>query len=311
MKFLIFIFTIGSIYAQTKQSHNGQDFQYGIGVKFGFEIQKFSNFRFSIAGGIGKPIDDVEFIYPSLHCELQIYNGGIGSTLLYSKHRNLVFDFNTSVTVTAGIRGLDEFSSLKKFTPLYYFSDLNFTPLQAPYYNSFSLGSNFIVSSDSERENQLVGFSNLNLERTVQICYYNDGTPWGNFTGDGYDRYFTGGGVLSYHSNFSNSINLVELSYHKFTGYQRFAFEIANHMQIDFIPYKSVNAFYYNQSRWRLKAANFESGFGFQFSVYDKQKWDMQDLIHFTIDNGYHPDTYHETRYSFGLDYSYINFNSK
>lgn len=314
-KVILFIF-LSSLNSHSQVQNSiknlqGGAFQFGCAVKMSFEIQKFTNFRLSISGGLGKKIKDIEFLYPTLNSEIQIYNGGLGSNLLYGKHRKLKIDFVTSFMITCGVREVNYLGYITKNNPLNYFSDLSATALQNPYYNSISLGSNYILSTDRKKENQLVGVANINIERTVQITYYNDGTPFSNFTGDGYDRYYTGGGTISYYGNYRDKINHIEISYHKFTGYQRNAFETANHMQIDFIPYNDYEAFYYNQSRWKLKAGNYENGFGVFLTAYDKPNWDAQDVIHFKINNAYHPDLFNTPRYGFGLDYGYLNWTTR
>ncbi|WP_397362743.1 hypothetical protein [Olleya sp. R77988] len=295
----------------TIEQSNSDDFQFGGALKLTFEVQKFTNFRLSIAAGAGKKIEGLNYIYPAINTEIQLYNGGIGSSLLYSKQRQLILDFIISFNVTGGIREVGTYGYATRYNPLNYFSDLSAKPLQNPYYNSLSLGSNYIISSDKNRENQLIGIFNLNVERTFQFTYYNDGTPFRNTLGDGYDRYYTGGGIFSYYGNYNDAINHIALSYHKFTGYQRNAFEMANHLQIDFIPYKDVQAFYYNQSRWRFAVGNYDTGFSGHVSIYDNPKLDVQDYIHLTIDNAYHPNTFNKPRWAFGFDYNYVNWNSK
>ncbi|WP_299535638.1 hypothetical protein [Ulvibacterium sp.] len=288
------------------QSDTNTVFDYGVAIKLEFEMQRDINFKLSTVGGIGRKIDDIEFIYPSFHVELQIFNSGFGTSLIQAKHRNFVFDVLTSFQVSTGIREINEVQRENRFNPLFHFSNLSATPLHNPYFNSIGLGSVFIISSDNKRESQLVGTLYLNIERTVQFTYYNDGPPFANWLSDGFDRYYTGGAHVSFHTDTKNYLSQYELSYHKFTGYQRFAFEMANHLQIDFIPYSDQEAFYYNQSRWRFKAANPENGYGILISKYDMQHWDIQDLIHFSRNNSYHPDTYRNNRLGIGLDYNFI-----
>ena len=187
-------------------------FEYGASDKFTFEVQTFSNFRLSLTGGIGKRIEGIECIYPAAHLEMQLYNGGIGSSLLYSRQRRLTADFVASVLITGGVREVGPDGFAERYSPLNFFSDLSATPLQNPYYNSISLGSNYVISTNRDRENQLVGVFNLNAERIVQVTYYNDGTPFGNWIGDGYDRYYTGGGMLSYYGKYTDEVNIAELT---------------------------------------------------------------------------------------------------
>ncbi len=298
-------------YSQIISNNTGSEYQFGFGIKTILEVQRFSNLRLSLSAGIGKKMkDDLSFIYPSINTELQIYNGGMGSSLMNKNKLKLNFDFVTSVSITLGSKLVNHIGYAKKFNPLYYFLDDSAISLQNPYHWSLSLGSNYIISSDSNKENQMVGLLNLNFGRLIQFTYINDGAPFGKLTGDGYDRYHTGGGMFSYHGNYTDAINLIEISYHRFTGYQRNSFEISNHMQIDFIPYKNSEAFYYNQSKWKFKLSNYNSGYGGYFAYYNSNL-DGQDLIHKIIDKAYQPNLLKISRKAYGINYYYTNWNSK
>lgn len=290
-----------------------EDFQYGVALELKFEVQRYTHFQLSLTGGLGKKLNDLEGVYPSLHSELRLYNGGVGSSLSQAGIRNFELDYILSFLVTGGIKEIKTRHYQQRFNPLNFFMEDSSNPLQNPFYNSISLGTNFILSTDSFRKLQYLGVINLNVERGVfQFTYYNDGTPfqWIRL-GDGFDRYYTGGGFLAHYGDYKNDLNLIEFSYHKFTGYQRDGFELANHMQIDFLAYKNPRNFYYNQSRYSLKLGNVTDGYGISFYAYDFQSLDNQDLIHYIIGNTYHPDTYRKPRIGLGLHYMYTNFNLK
>ena len=138
-----------------------------------------------------------------------------------------------------------------------------------------------------------------------QISYYNDGGPVLKWVGDKRDRYYTGGIVLSYHGAINDPVNLVELSYHKYTGYQKYAFDVADKLQIDFLNYYDSEQFCYNQQRWRLNISNLNNGYGGSMSVYDNNSLDVQNLIHFNTNVPYHPDYSRESRWMFGARYEY------
>lgn len=286
-------------------------FQVGGALSLTFEVQKFTNYRLALTGGIGKRINQAQFLYPTLHTELQFYQGGMGSSLSSLKRQHINVDWIISFMVLAGTKDVENHEFLERFNPINFFADDSSAPLHNPFYHSIGIGTNFIRSTDNFKKNQYLGVLNVNINRVFQFNYYNDGTPfhWMGL-GDGFDRYYTGGGFVAVYLDHESDIDFIQLSYNKFTGYQQYAFEAANYLQIDFLPYKDPESFYFNQSRWRGKIGNFSKGFSFTVSGYDLQKGDGQDLIHYIIDNSYHPDPYREARWGLGLNYSYINYNS-
>ncbi len=307
-----FYFSFGSIGQTINRDFNlnGDSFQYGGAIKLTYEIQKLPNFRLSIAGGIGKELEGISNIYPTFHLDLQMYNGGIGASLLKSQREKLHFDLNTSVMIISGFDKVNEKDLAVKFSPINYFSTNSATPLYNPFNWSFSLGTNYIVFSDKSNKNQFVGALNANFGRLIQVTYYNDGAPWGNILSDGYDRYHTGGGAVSYYGNFNDEINFLEVSYQRFTGYTENSFEIANHLQLDFIPYKDKKQYYYNQSKYNFKVANYTKGYSGSFYLYNFGG-DAQDNIHYIINCTYHPNTIDSQRMGVSLEYLYSNTITK
>ncbi|MCH3884384.1 hypothetical protein [Tenacibaculum aquimarinum] len=180
---------------------------------------------------------------------------------------------------------------------MYHFSDFTTNPLENPFSDfSLTLGTNIIWFLDSYKKKkelpQRVGFTGLMIARRFQISTYNDGSIWGKTKlGDGLDRFYTGGGVIAYHLDSNNDINNLELSFHKFTGHEKYAFDAANQLQMDFIPFKNKETYYYSKSRWRLTATSFKNNFGVHFTVHNPDK-DPQDWIHFIGQDTYHPDIF-------------------
>ena len=211
------------------------------------------------------------------------------------KEPGLTFDFISAFTLTAGFTNhfstdlIDPLKEGEYNVPLYYFGDFTFPALQNPYRYSFSVGTNIIFTTDRNKTAQRVGFFNVHLNH-VQISYYNDGgTPFDDsYLGDGKDRYYTGGALFSYHGKPYTAINLIELSFHKFTGYTKNAFEVSNKLDLAYVNYKNKEEKYYNKSMWTLNISNPAKGFGINIHRYNYTKWDVQHLIHFSIFNSYH-----------------------
>lgn len=321
---LLFFTTFISAQSDAVMDNTGpKSFQYGFAVKANFELFVFRNYRITIAGGAAKPISLLHqksnvYLYPAAHLEVQVYNHGLGSPLKYKK-KPLYLDFISSLTLNLGtkMRSLEDMQRV--VAPLYYFSDFSGNPLQNMFHWSVGVGTNYIIGNDELKEPQQLGFANLNLGRTVQISYYNDGGPIASDfrIGDSFDRYYTGGVNIAYH--YGKKINsstyiphLMELTFHKFTGYTRYAYELSNHIGLNYISYKDPNSFYYNQNRWRFSYTNLDSGFGGTISLYNvKGKLDIQNFLHDRMNASFHPSVINKTLYAIGVNYQLNKFWSK
>ena len=302
--FILCAFT-STCFAQSKvnvdYSNNG--LQYGVTVKAQIEwsaVKKTQpvHFRLALAAGIGSSFIDNN-IYPTINGELQLYNNGLGSSKPGKLKPGLNLDFVTAFTITAGVKDFLQQSQRQLFlnrnTPLYYFADFGLPALKNPFGYSFSIGTNFIFNTDKEKKFQRTGFVNFHFSR-FQVSYSNDGgVPFSNIClGDRKDRYYTGSVLLSYHGKPSTALNLVELSYHKFTGYTQNSFEASNQFDFAYVNYKKEAQRFYNKSLFTLNVANPVKGYGINFKLYNKTKWDVQHLIHWSIFNSYHIVPYKE-----------------
>lgn len=210
-------------------------------------------------------------------------------------HKNPGFtvDLINAFTLTSGLNNYlttDSFPVvIKRNIPLYYFSNFTNPALQNPYDYSISAGTNFIVSSDKLRSSQRVGFLNAHINR-LQVSYYNDGgTPFDEaYLGDSKDRFYTGGALVSYQGDTKMGVNLLELSFQKFTGYTKNAFEVSNNLDLAFVDYNKPEEQYFNKSLWSLHISNPEKGIGISINRYNYTDWDIQHLIHFSTFNAYH-----------------------
>jgi len=281
--------------AQQRETFGNNNFQYGFSFKGKLEIGLKKNsppfyFRLSANAGIGSEWI-YEGIYPTFHTEMQLYNGGIGSRKGKNNKTVTSFDVIFAFTVTGGVRNhfQRKYADLLQYrnVPLYYFADFVNPALQNPYGNSLSLGTNIIFAAG--REMQRVGFLNLHPYEPIQLSYYNDGTPFGIMgLGDGKDRYYTGGGVLSYHAPLYTAVNQFEASYHKFTGFTLNAFELSNEMNLSYVYYDDQTQSDYNKSRWSFGLANVDKGFGLNATHYNSTQYDGQHMIHWIVYNAFH-----------------------
>jgi Bacterial toxin 23 len=303
----IFIFCCATncVLAQQKQylKNSSNGLQYGFSVKAQLEFStvkqtQLPHIRLAIAGGIGSSFIDNN-IYPALNTELQLYNNGLGSSKPGKKKPAVNLDLVAALTLTTGIKDLLQQNRQQLFAnqnvPLYYFADFGLPALKNPFAYSFSIGTNFIFNNDPDKKMQRTGFLNFHFNR-FQVSYSNDGgVPLSDiYLGDRKDRYYTGSALLSYHGKPHTALNLVELSYHKFTGYTQNSFEASNQFDFAFVNYKKTAQRFYNKSVISLNVANPVKGYGVNAKLYNKTKWDVQHLIHWSIFNSYHIVPYKE-----------------
>lgn len=289
-------------HAQNDFSNSDSDFTYGVATKVQIE---FSNrgavaYKLSLTGGLGYDIENA--VLPTLHTGVLLFNSNSVGADQSQKWYRLQAHFFVSTLATVRLDKRD-FSYFERNVPLYHFADFTSNPLQNPYKTSFSYGANWVFVENGK--DQRIGFFNLNVMGIGQLSYYNDGGPILGWAGDNRDRYYTGGLTISYHGDRDDLIDLVELSYHKYTGYQKYAFDVADHLQIDFLNYADTKQFAFNQQRWRLNFSNLENGFGGSFALYNKANLDLQDFLHFATNVPYHPDYYQGYRMMFGIRHEY------
>jgi len=307
--FLILIITLSypTLHAQVNRDikSNSLGMQLGVSVRcliefgFGKDATKPVLFHLGINSGVSSNFA-VSEVHPSLNVEVQLYNGGIGSRRpgdTTNRKPKLTLDCIVALTVTTGLKNLfiegKEQIAADRNIPLYYFADFSYPSLQNPYNSSLSFGTNLVFTNDPKKEKQRLGFINIHVDR-FQISYYNDGA-WGpTELGDGADRYFTGGGVISYHGKSYTELNLVEVSFHKFTGYTQNAFELSNKLDLSFVSYRQPEQKYYNKSLWTVNLANPVKGYGINLCQYNNVSNDAQHLIHWSVFNAYHTSPYED-----------------
>jgi hypothetical protein len=307
------------IYAQSKRIYSANElgFQYGFSLKgiVEFPLSKGEPAFFRLCSDLGLGSNVLaRGLYFSINTELQLYNGGLGNNARKG-HRDpkYTFDIISAFSLTTGFNNYLNKDSLPAINsrniPLYYFSNFTYPALQNPYNYSLTAGTNFIFTLDKHKAPQRVGFLNIHVNR-LQLSYYNDGgAPFDRtYLGDGKDRFYSGGALLSFHGKNSGFLNLVELSFSKFTGYTKDAFEVSNKLDLAFVNYNNREQNYYNKSLWSLNVSNPERGFGIYFNRYNYTPWDMQHLIHFSIYNSYHLVPYKDY---FSVGGSYLhNYNN-
>ncbi len=308
--YILIIFIGQNREAIAQDSVYGRDasnFHYGVAAKVNIEFNfrqnaeksKTPNFKLSLTGALGYNFENA-LSFPTIHTGIIIFNRGPIGSNLSNKWTKLQSHFFYSLLYTLK---LDKrtYDYTERYVPFYHFADFTSNPLQNPYKSSLSYGAIWIHLSN--KLVQRVGLFNSNIAGRFQFTYYNDGGPLLSFAGDNFDRYYTGGLLFSYNGNLNDAINSVDLSFHKHTGYTPYGFDIGDRLQLDFLVYADEEEFVYNQQRWRLDISSLKSGFGGNISLYNYNRLDVQDFIHFRTNVPYHPDYYKASRVMFGGKY--------
>ncbi len=297
--FSIILLSIFNVTGQTTTKTNSSPLsvQTGISLKITAEFafsktQKSPVIHAAANVGVGSNFA-TDWLYPALNLEVDLYNGGLGSR---SEKKNAFKDLDivAGLTFTAGTKNrfstLNYAANANRIIPLYYFSDMVLPALQNPFQTSLSIGTNIIFTPmNSEKKNQRVGFLNGHY-KNIQVSYFNDGgVPISDiYLGDREDKNYTGGFTLSYHGRNTDPVSLIELSYHKYTGYTKNAFEVSNNLLLNFMNYHSPEQRLYNKSRWSILAGNPSRGWSGKLSNYNNLHWDVQHVIHLGLYNTYH-----------------------
>lgn len=121
------------------------------------------------------------------------------------------------------------------------------------------------------------------------ILYANDGGPLGlSFFGDGEDRYWTGSIVAGFFDRSNGGKRQFELSFEKFTGFTKKAFEAAGLLFVDNVIYANPEQTYYTTGRTVFKFIDHRNGLGAAFNTWNAP-FDLQDWTHRDITNNpYH-----------------------
>lgn len=258
---------------------------------------------------------------------LTIYNRSLGNSLNILYQDNQI-DLTTSITM-----GLLQHPNLPYMKQLQTINNSPFYNLRHNARSGIFISSNFILNNN--RRHQTVGAITLTAEQ-VSVNYYNDGGPiigqGPNFNpkkflsylllplhlvsglGDGFDRWWTGGGGVYYHSR--EEYNHLEVTFDQFTGYHKLAFELGSIFGSDVQDYdlfqdmhqdtvknklnmrhNKTNSLNYNSSAYGIKYffnQNLAANFGLIGSLRDHKNerfYAIQDIIHVLKRDPIHPNT--------------------
>jgi hypothetical protein len=187
---------------------------------------------------------------------------------------------------------------------VYTMGFLNPSALVNPYSDGLfgALNVNFVFRNDHFSDsfknfNQIVGSLSIGAN-DWDFNYYNDGTPFDFLgLGDAKDRYWTGGGFVSidFKNKYDNplesknEIRKAIIGFDRFTGYFPHAFEVANKLGLNDVPYENPKESFYNKGRFYL-GSEFATMPGFipMINFRDNNALDVQRWIHLAGGMPYH-----------------------
>lgn len=300
MKYVLLPLLFFNILIQGQNNH-ADDMQYGVSIRATidltpFDKQKFKNssVNISLTGGLGFHPFEISSLYQSFHLGILMYSrGDLGAPYNKGFFEGSQFELIGDATLTGGYFAKNANHTLRR-VPLYHFSQITSNPLVNPFQHSFSLGTVFVKFFDSYKDSfQQVGFGNVMIDRRFQLNMFNDGTPFSIFQilNDKQDRYYTGGGMLSWHNDSTYEFDLIEFSFLKFTGYEEGLFELANLLQVDVLAFKNENTIYYNKNRLRFRIMSSRNNYSAHITFHNTDI-DFQDFIHLKGDWTFFPDIF-------------------
>lgn len=233
-----------------------------------------------------------------------LYYNGLGDNILdpYKKAR---FDFVSSIMLSVGTPLKSNL--IHDRIRVRSFNSFLANPLSDEFHHSLTIGSNVVLNTD--RRNQITGFTNINIGRLVRFGYMNDGPPFGGVgLADRYDRWWTGSGFMEVYldQGYSKSIpsNFLDskfiYTFDRFTGNVQEAYEISNLLGFKYVPDRHIVENYYNRARGKIGFEAFDLGYEISIQWLGLLENDLQDYIHKVLAMPYHM-TYAERYMILGL----------
>lgn len=255
-----------------------------------------------------------------------IYNRSLGNSLNILYQDNQI-DLTTSVTM-----GILHRPDRNDFKNLQTINNSPFYNLRHSGKNGAFISSNFILNNHGRH--QTVGAISFTVDQ-ASFNYYNDGGPilgsafgfnprkWYSYLllplhlisglGDGFDRWWTGGGGIYVHTQ--NNFNRMEVTFDQFTGYHKLAFELNSVFGSDVQDYdlfqttpEDTTSTAFNFRTARAQAMNYNSSaYGIKYffdrdlsanlgvigSLRDHKReryFALQDIIHVLKRDPIHPN---------------------
>ncbi|WP_010136528.1 hypothetical protein [Ochrovirga pacifica] len=286
--------------------HNKSKLSFNVGAILDLGIRDNSSFRIFTSLSYIKGLVRIDNFHSLIGAQslVEIFRGGLASSVLDTEKGKFIFEIRNSLMVLSGFHASNKVSGKPVFVGL----GNNYNSLLDPLDYSLSLGTTF-VNGIGHNRNQQVGIGSISV-LNFRLAYYNDGPPYKKIgLGDGYDRYWSGGGSLGLyfkddHAFFTDYV----IRYDNYTGYQSNLYETVDLLKLDNIIYKNKKQQFYNQGRIQYQL-NIKNQIRVHYSFYQPYYWDIQKWIHYNMShNPFHPRPKPRTK-TFGVDYNHINLS--
>lgn len=284
---------------------SAQDIRQNIGIigfariEFGLPKNKFStNISAGINLGFHREIHLSKkkniFIDIAFQPGITLYQNGMGTSVLEFNKRDEMNNIDQRILKQSSNSQIDiingfsiSLGGAKK--PLHIqHENKNFhffyrSALVQDYNSSLTIGTNFI--SNFNGRHQQIGFARISIWKAV-LAYYNDGTPYQyTLTGDGKDRWWTGGGYLQYGND-----RLVDttaskrfsfaIGFDRFTGYSHGMFELSNLLKQAIVLHRDERQYFLNSGRVYGIVNDLKRDYSVSVSLNNIPWLDVQNLIH-------------------------------
>lgn len=253
--------------------------------------KQYNHITLSIA--IGTTLRHPDFQYGAIFLQtaLNVYANGLGTNIfdtytpadsLPTFRRKTELDLVTSLLLV-GEAGQFIPERHRYLYPVKHFNQMTayVNPIQR--YWSLYYGTNFVFNSS--HRNQQVGCFGINTA-WVSLGYANDGAVGiSSWTGDHYDRFWTGSGYARINAWGIRGVNdptlerlSIEYHYDRFTYDVQDAYRISNQLMLPATLEKDQLKLFYNNAitTFKVNLAPFSAG----LSIIGKSKIDIQDAIH-------------------------------
>lgn len=275
------------------------DIQYGVSMKAQIILHDntmkgrknyIPTLRLAMAAGIGVLLNADAIrckILPAYHVELLTYYNGIGSNRVSKGNIDIISSLTTTLGTTNAFNTLSNENVIRKQPPLYFFSNQAPPPLINPFNYAFTLGFEYIIPTTKYKFSQRLGYVGFKI-RDAQLGYFNDGGKGMRLLGDRKDRNYTGGLIIAYGFNQKNMLNNLELTYLKYTGYNKNTFEVLSNLSFGYTDYQDKDQEDFNRSKWSITARGWQQQAQVNLDFNNITKLDLQHIIHKLISDPYH-----------------------
>ena len=282
----IFIFCF--ILFSSTGSAQSLKFQHGVSFSlyFGNELKYLLSYNPNISYPIG---NENQAVIPMLDLKAALYNNNLGSSVLKSFRNRFHLNIAFSPTISYSFGKADKYNL--GYIPI--FSNTFTGTTNTDYNNNIGLSVGYVWQNNFgggiKTRKTFQRLSNLFVStKYVFLNYYNDGGPVNNWLGDKEDRYWTGGGSIGTKFLHKNEIQYLMITFDKYTGFNKNAFEASGLLYSDNVNYKDMEETVYNSGKYSIKYLNPSLNFGATINHWNTP-FDFQDFIHRDISSSpYH-----------------------